>query len=400
MKPTTIDLLVLQPTPFCNLDCKYCYLPDRDSKARISSDIVRAAISKALRFNAGTPLPVVWHAGEPTAFPISLYEELFDVIESVRGKDDQIFYAIQTNATLLTADWCDFFKRRNVRVGVSIDGPQSLNDKYRVTRSGGSSFAKSIAGIKLLHEAGIPFHVITVLTKESLGMADELFDFYVSHGIERVGFNIEEIEGNNKSSTLDYGDVVAEYKAFFKTMISLNELANRKLSFREMDNGLARIRHFGEGDVDSDELRPLSIFGVDAKGLCYTYSPELMGVRAEAYGNFVIGNILEDEIEAMLRSENFRMVSREIERGVERCRAECAYFGVCGGGAPANKYFETGRFDTSETMFCRLTRQAVIDVCLEYVDIMPQLAAATAADPASAATPPAPPREPATPQGA
>ncbi len=389
MRPSTIDLLVLQPTPFCNLDCKYCYLPDRDSKARITTDIVRAAVSKALRFNAGHPLPIVWHAGEPTALPIRLYEELFAVIESVRRPEDKIFYAIQTNATLIDAAWCDFFKRHNVRVGVSVDGPKPLNDKYRVTRSGGSSFEKTVAGMRRLTEAGIPFHVITVLTKESLGMARELFDFYLEHGISRVGFNIEEIEGGNKSSTLDYGEVAAEFKLFLKQMISLNELAQRRLSLREVDNGLARIRHFGE-EVDSDELRPLSIFGVDAKGLCYTFSPELMGVRAEAYGDFVIGNILEDEIEDMVKSALFQAVNGEIERGIERCKAECAYFGVCGGGAPANKYFETGRFDSSETLFCRLTRQAVIDVCLEYVDILPDLAAAGMAEGGTAPTPRAP----------
>jgi uncharacterized protein len=388
MKPTTIDLLVLQPTPFCNLDCKYCYLPDRDSKTRIAPEIVRAAVSKALAFNAGHPLPIVWHAGEPTAFPIALYEELFAVIESVRRPEDKIFYAIQTNATLIDEAWCDFFKRYHVRVGVSIDGPRQLNDRFRVTRNGGSTFDKSLAGMRRLREAGIPYHVITVLTRESLGMANELFEFYCEQGIGQVGFNIEEIEGGNERSTLDYGEVAAEFKSFLKQTISLNELAHRPLSLREIDNGLARIRHFGD-EVDSDELRPLSIFGVDVTGRCYTFSPELMGVSAPAYGDFVIGNILEDEIADMVKSERFLAINAEIERGISRCKAECAYFGVCGGGAPANKYFETGRFDSTETLFCRLTRQATIDVCLDYVDILPDLAAANAEGP-PAATPRAP----------
>ena len=367
-----IDLLVLQPTPFCNLDCRYCYLPDRDSKARVPAEIVRAAVTKALRHNAGQPLPIVWHAGEPTAFPIPLYEELFALIDKLCRPGDRVFHSFQTNATLIDEAWCAFFNRHEVRVGVSIDGPKHLNDRNRTTRSGASSFAKSIAGMRKLRSAGIPFHVITVLTRESLAMAEELFDFYVQYGIERVGFNVEEIEGVNTGSTLDYGGVEGEFKAFFKTMISLNELSGGKLSLREVDSGLARIRHYGE-KFDSDELRPLSILGVDVKGDCYTFSPELMGVSAPAHGDFIIGNILKDEIEDMTKSETFRRLYGEIERGIARCRAECEYFGVCGGGAPANKYFETGRLDSSETMFCRLTRKAVIDVCLDYVDIMPEL---------------------------
>src|ERR1700759_3504912 len=76
-----ISLLVLQPSPFCNINCDYCYLPNRTSKKRMGLEIVAAAIEKVFAADlVSGPLTVIWHAGEPLAVPISYYEKAFDQI--------------------------------------------------------------------------------------------------------------------------------------------------------------------------------------------------------------------------------------------------------------------------------------------------------------------------------
>ena len=108
-------LLILQATPFCNIDCDYCYLPDRNSTARMSLATVRRA-AQQLRDDGllGESLTVVWHAGEPLAMPIAFYEAAIDAIEDEIGAACTVTHAIQSNATLIDDAWCAFFKARGI----------------------------------------------------------------------------------------------------------------------------------------------------------------------------------------------------------------------------------------------------------------------------------------------
>src|SRR5207248_2905774 len=101
---------------------------------------------------------------------------------------------LQTNATLITEDWCDFFSRHTLRVGVSLDGPKEIHDKYRRDRRGRGTFEKTLRGIQMLQKNGIPIYVIAVLHKESLQSPDQLFHFFEELRVSEVCFNIEEIE--------------------------------------------------------------------------------------------------------------------------------------------------------------------------------------------------------------
>src|SRR5262249_9071329 len=137
-------------------------------------------------------LSVVWHAGEPMVLPVSFYEKAFRLVDRLKPAGLTVTHSFQTNGTLITDEWCRFFSDEHVGVGVSIDGPKRLHDRNRVTRSGQGTFDKAIAGIRLLHKHRVPFHVISVLSAESLAAPDEMFEFYVGEGIEHVCFNVEE----------------------------------------------------------------------------------------------------------------------------------------------------------------------------------------------------------------
>ncbi len=153
-------LLVIQPTPFCNISCTYCYLPDRNSKSVVDYATLWNLFSQL--FAAGWArdrLDVVWHAGEPMVLPIEFYEEATKLIERMRPRNVEVSQHLQTNGTLINDAWCEFFLRERIRVGVSIDGPRHFNDRYRVTRSGRGTFDKTIAGIRLLRQHKVPFHV-------------------------------------------------------------------------------------------------------------------------------------------------------------------------------------------------------------------------------------------------
>src|SRR5215831_4729178 len=198
-----LELLVLQPTPFCNINCSYCYLPDRQSTKKMSSATLRQSLDWV--FASGLvrePFSLLWHAGEPLVMPVDFYEEAVALLGRANKSGVRVDHSFQTNATLIDARWCDFFLRNDVHVGVSVDGPAFLHDRCRRTRQGAGTLDRVLRGIRLLNEHQVPLFALTVLTAEALAYPDELFDFYRTNGINSVGFNVEEIEGPNISSSL------------------------------------------------------------------------------------------------------------------------------------------------------------------------------------------------------
>jgi uncharacterized protein len=107
---------------------------------------------------------------------------------------------------------------------------------------------------------------------------------------------------------------------------------------------------------------------VSHDGAISTFSPELLGAHHPRFGDFAFGHVAAHGLADVAGGAPFLAVSREIRRGVEACRHDCRYFRWCGGGAAANKLFETGRFDTTETMHCRLTRQVVLDEVIAGIE--------------------------------
>ena len=198
-----IELLVIQPTPFCNINCSYCYLPDRSSKAVVSKETLSNLFSEV--FASGWVrdcLSVVWHAGEPMVLPIGFYRDAFRTIDALKPAGVSVSHSFQTNGMLIDDAWCDFLIEADIGIGVSIDGPKHLHDRNRLTRSGQGTFDRTIAGIRQLRRRAVPFHVISVLSSQNMKSPAEMFDFYVSEGIEEVCFNVEESEGSHVSSSL------------------------------------------------------------------------------------------------------------------------------------------------------------------------------------------------------
>ncbi|MGI0100916.1 MAG: radical SAM protein [Candidatus Micrarchaeaceae archaeon] len=108
-------LVIIQSTPFCNLDCTYCYLPNRDSKERIKfetiSNIARVVFST---LNISEKITVLWHAGEPLVVPRDFYETAHNIISSRKPNNIELTYNFQTNGTLIDDSWCEFLKRDNI----------------------------------------------------------------------------------------------------------------------------------------------------------------------------------------------------------------------------------------------------------------------------------------------
>ena len=259
-----IELVVIQATPFWNIDCKYCYLPNRSSKAVVTQLTLNNLFSQV--FASGwvrDGLSIVWHAGEPLVLPIAFYRDAFRTIDRLKPADLRVAHSFQTNGILIDEKWCAFFAEERVNVGVSIDGPKHLHDQNRVTRSGRSTFGKTIAGIRLLRRNGVPFHVISVLSMASMAAAREMFDFYVDEGITEVCFNVEESEGEHVSRSLAEMGAEAAYYRFLREFWRLSTAAPGKLTFiREIEHALEQVIRPQDAPFGNQLVEPFAVISM------------------------------------------------------------------------------------------------------------------------------------------
>lgn len=372
--PLQVRLLVMQPTPFCNLDCTYCYLPHRSDTRRMSLATVEAAVMNIVESGLlGDELVVIWHAGEPLVLPPEFYAEAFARIRTVVGTRATVRHSLQTNGTLVDTRWCDLFREWSVRVGVSLDGPADLHDRHRKTRAGQGSHRAVMRGVECLRAASLPFYAIAVVTASALDRADDILDFFEANEVLDLAFNIEELEGANARSSLD-GDE-DRVAGFFRCVFRRALASGGRLRVRELDRsrdallrGLGAMTIGASEYVENEQVRPFEIITVDADGDYATFSPELLGQRHPRFDGFSLGNVHRDRMADALGTERFRSMFGEVMAGIDRCERHCRYYFLCGGGAPANKLFEHGRFDASETAFCRNAIQRPLDVCLELLE--------------------------------
>jgi uncharacterized protein len=371
-----VDLLVVQPTPFCNINCSYCYLPDRNNTQKITSSIVESIIDRLIADNLlAKELAVVWHAGEPLVLSPGFYRPLFELFHTkLQPYGISVHHTIQTNGTLINQEWCDFINEYSIKTGVSIDGPQAVHDANRKTRSGKGSFEAVMNGIAALGLNKIPYHAIAVVNEKSLEDPAAFFNFFYNNGFYELGLNVEEIEGVHQQSTLFSEPNFEKVKTFYAAIFDLYIKSDQHMHIREFDRCISAImREPKTKDIrrlnpETHQNIPFAIVSVDCLGNFSTFSPELIGQAASSYNNFIFGNVLQSGFLQPERKEALRLLTSEINNGILKCKKECSFFSVCGGGAPANKFFENGSFNSSETNYCRYNIQVPIELVLSYME--------------------------------
>jgi uncharacterized protein len=357
-------LIILQPTPYCNINCSYCYLNHRDDKRLMSQEVVEALRDKIFcRLPPQSAPIVVWHAGEPTAAPIEWYEHAYSRLLDVAPA--QTGFAMQSNGIAIDERWINLFRRTNTNVSLSIDGPQRFHDARRRTRNDKPTWKLATKALKRLQDAGFDPSVITVLHPDGLECPEDYYAFYRDHGITQISFSIDELEGANKVSSFAGGDFKGAISAFLLAMLEQAYRDSFPLHIREIERVAQRLA--GVELSENEQVEPWAAIVVAADGGVSTFSPEFMEVSAPAYGNFVFGNILEGDLEDFSRTQTFLRASREIEQGVAACKKSCRYFAVCGGGSPVNKLSEKNDMTATETDFCQLTTQTSADALFEFL---------------------------------
>ncbi|MGW5051358.1 cyclophane-forming radical SAM peptide maturase AmcB [Actinokineospora sp. NPDC004072] len=358
---TSAGLVLMQPTTLCNLDCSYCYLPDRAAAKRMSVAVADSVAASVLSWSRYHPVTVLWHGGEPLATGIPHFRTL---LGRFRSGEHPVTHAVQTNATLIDDRWCELFASWPVGVTVSIDGVGEAN-AARVDWNGQATTDRTLRGVARLREHGIPFGLIAVVEDATPAAARQLYRFACELGCERLGVNLAEQKGVNEAPGQRSSPRVT---AFWRELTACWQ-ADPRIRVRELDQVYSYLRAELAGIADERAARPLPSWPmVTWDGDVVPIGPELAGFSDPRHGSFATGNVLRTQLTELVAQAPRVPWVAEVLAGAGACRDTCAYYAYCRGGQAANKYFETGRFDSTETTHCRTGKIDLMEGILSHAE--------------------------------
>lgn len=190
--PVAFNIMLKPAGSLCNLDCHYCYYLDKSEiyggrEPRMSMEMLETVVKAYIEANDVPEVTFNWHGGEPLVLGKDFYRTALQ-FERKYSNGKKIHNTLQTNGTLLDEQWAALFREGDFLIGISIDGPQSIHDRYRRDRGGAPSFERVMRGLQYLREGGVEFNTMSTVNHASEGHGLEVYQFLKSIGSHYMQF--------------------------------------------------------------------------------------------------------------------------------------------------------------------------------------------------------------------
>lgn len=348
----------------CNLACKYCYYLEKNKlyptaqRHLMSDEMLEQFTREYIEAQTMNQVLFTWHGGEPLLRSIDFYRKALSLQQKyARGR--RIDNVIQTNGTLLTDEWCEFFAQNHWLVGISIDGPQPYHDHYRLTAAGKPSWQKVMQGIKLLKKHGVEWNAMAVVNAYNANHPLEFYRFFKENGCQFLQFTpiVERLTRHEDGRTLAS---LAD-----KDEISLSEAS---VTPEQWGYFLCAIfdewvrKDVGKIFVEIFDCTLANWMGI-SPGIC-AYSKEcghagVMEHNGDVYScdhfvfpEYKLGNIRDHSLIDMLYGEQQQEFSRLKHSSLPRQCKECDMEFACHGECPKNRFMKDKYGDSGLNYLC------------------------------------------------
>ena len=348
----------------CNLACKYCYYLEKNKlyptaqRHLMSDEMLEQFTREYIEAQTMNQVLFTWHGGEPLLRSIDFYRKALSLQQKYAG-GRRIDNVIQTNGTLLTDEWCEFFAQNHWLVGISIDGPQPDHDHYRLTAAGKPSWKKVMQGIKLLKKHGVEWNAMAVVNAYNANHPMEFYRFFKENGCQFLQFTpiVERLtrheDGRTLASLADKDEislseasVVPEQWGYFLCAI-FDEWVRKDV---------------GKIFVEIFDCTLANWMGI-SPGIC-VYSKEcghagVMEHNGDVYScdhfvfpEYKLGNIRDHSLIDMLYGEQQQEFSRLKHSSLPRQCKECDMEFACHGECPKNRFMKDKYGDSGLNYLC------------------------------------------------
>nr|WP_024966904.1 anaerobic sulfatase maturase [Pantoea sp. IMH] len=347
----------------CNIDCNYCFylhkeqLLEQDRHSGMSDEVLESFIQQYIDSQDGDQVVFSWQGGEPTLMGLGYFEKIVALQKKYQKPGQRIENDLQTNGILLNDSWARFLRQHKFLVGISIDGPAELHDRYRVTRSGKPTFEKVMAGVAALKRHQVPFNALVTVNRTNARFPLEVYRFLTRDlGATYIQFNpcVEPVDfkqtapqfwrdetipvtGSRRAKPGDLDSIVTDWSVdpddWGRFLIAVFE--------EWVNNDLGRVQ------VNLFETAVAQTMGMPAqicitsefcgKGLAIEKNGDIFSCDHYVYLEYQLGNVQTTRLAHMAFSERQKAFGLGKRETLPAACKRCPYLKLCYGECPKNR---------------------------------------------------------------
>lgn len=362
----------------CNLDCTYCYylhkedLLDQPKAPRMKLGLLEEHVRQYIEAQSGDKVVFSWQGGEPTLMKIDFFEHVLALQQKYKKPGQRIENDLQTNGTLIDEAWCQFLKKNDFLVGLSVDGPANLHDQYRVNKGGMPTHARIMETVQMLHQFQIPFNALCVVNRSNARRPIDVYRFLRDEVRPRIIQFIPGLEPHDfriivpGSGPVDHSVLAGSRAARPGHETSI--VTDWSVDPEDWGYFLNRIwdewlrRDFGKVFIDQFENVISQLFGhgaqqcVSAKmcgrGIALEYNGDLYSCDHFVYPEHKLGNILQTHEGSLAYSAQQEAFSHAKYKTLPNYCTQCSYLDLCWGGCPKNRIVVTPTGENGLNYLC------------------------------------------------
>ena len=321
------QLLIKPVSADCNLRCEYCFYLRAaelypDSERHVMSDSVLETLIHGLLAHRFPQTVFAWQGGEPTLAGVDFFTRAVAFQQKHGAPGQVVGNAMQTNGILIDREWCDLFHRYRFLIGLSLDGPREIHDRYRRFQSGAGTWEQVMASAQLMQQTGVEFNILCLVNKANVGMGADLLRWFAEHGFMYVQF-IPCMERDHPCNVpVDaYGDFLCD------TFDYWSKEGFGRVSVRDFDAILAE--RMGEGP-------PMCIHGKRCDHyIVIEHNGDVYPCDFFVYDEWHLGNVMDAPLESFLEHPKYRQFAYQKDK-VAACRG-CRWRPICHGGCQKDR---------------------------------------------------------------
>ncbi len=344
-----LSVMIKPASSLCNMRCKYCFYHDvaenRDvpSFGVMSADTAENLIKKALEFANGESVAFAFQGGEPLLAGLDFFKDFVEKVKIFNVRSSPIVYGLQTNGTLVTDEWAEFFKENAFLIGLSLDGNER-NNRFRIDASGNNTYYKILSAAQIFEKHGVDFNILTVLTGNCAENIDEIYKFFRSKGFRYLQFIpcLRPFGDKTESELYMTNEQYADFLIKGFNMYVKDYVRGQYTSVRYFDN----LVHLYLGNP------------TEQCGVCGHCTHQFV---VEGNGNvypcdfyctdeWLLGNINESGLDTLANCERAKRFILESLKADEKCKA-CRLYPICRGGGCKRSRFDRDYCEAYKTFF-------------------------------------------------
>ena len=358
--PLGLHVVAKPMGPMCNLNCEYCFYLEKqalfgtEEKYRMPDKVLSAFITNYITSQPTPVVEFVWQGGEPTLLGIDFFKRVIE-LQGPFARQKTITNSLQTNGTLLSDEWCQFLKKHNFMVGISLDGPKEIHDRYRRDHEGKGTFDRVMQGLRLLQKHKVEYNVLACVARDTAKHPLDVYRFFKDKAVEFIQFTpIVERMPDARCSQLglrlagpaaldkegaetevtpwtvvpeEYGDfLIAVYEEWVRHDVGKVFVMNFEWALN------AWIGNPSPVCIHAEQC---------GRSVVLEHNGDVYACDHCVYPEYRLGNIASDNL--------LQMVGKSVESGfgitketaLPRCCRECEVLTACRGGCPKHRFART-----------------------------------------------------------